>query len=86
MKQLDEVDIGMTHEELSVYGRLRKIFRWKVVKDIGFPGFQSKTIDPNRTYLKRFGLNRFSVVSGLKLLEIKKFGLVRFFGPNRTGS
>jgi NAD+ synthase (glutamine-hydrolysing) len=27
MKQLDEVDMGMTYEELSVYGRLRKIFR-----------------------------------------------------------
>jgi hypothetical protein len=26
-KQLDEVDMGMTYEELSVYGRLRKIFR-----------------------------------------------------------
>eukprot|EP00268_Persea_americana_P054762 TRINITY_DN6309_c0_g1_i1.p1 TRINITY_DN6309_c0_g1~~TRINITY_DN6309_c0_g1_i1.p1 ORF type:complete len:734 (+),score=147.33 TRINITY_DN6309_c0_g1_i1:183-2384(+) len=25
--QLDEVDMGMTYEELSVYGRLRKIFR-----------------------------------------------------------
>lgn len=25
-KQLDEVDMGMTYEELSVYGRLRKIF------------------------------------------------------------
>lgn len=27
MNQLDEVDMGMTYEELSVYGRLRKIFR-----------------------------------------------------------
>lgn len=27
VKQLDEVDMGMTYEELSVYGRLRKIFR-----------------------------------------------------------
>lgn len=27
MKQLDEVDMGMTYEELSVYGRMRKIFR-----------------------------------------------------------
>lgn len=27
MGQLDEVDMGMTYEELSVYGRLRKIFR-----------------------------------------------------------
>ncbi|KAE8694657.1 Glutamine-dependent NAD(+) synthetase [Hibiscus syriacus] len=27
MKQLDEVDMAMTYEELSVYGRLRKIFR-----------------------------------------------------------
>lgn len=27
MKQLDEVDMGMTYEELSVYGRLRKIYR-----------------------------------------------------------
>lgn len=27
IKQLDEVDMGMTYEELSVYGRLRKIFR-----------------------------------------------------------
>lgn len=27
LKQLDEVDMGMTYEELSVYGRLRKIFR-----------------------------------------------------------
>ncbi|GAY39350.1 hypothetical protein CUMW_043670 [Citrus unshiu] len=26
MKQLDEVDMGMTYEELSVYGRLRKVF------------------------------------------------------------
>ncbi|KAG8383558.1 hypothetical protein BUALT_Bualt04G0026100 [Buddleja alternifolia] len=26
-RQLDEVDLGMTYEELSVYGRLRKIFR-----------------------------------------------------------
>ncbi|XP_074264435.1 glutamine-dependent NAD(+) synthetase-like [Silene latifolia] len=25
--QLDEVDMGMTYEELSIYGRLRKIFR-----------------------------------------------------------
>ncbi|GAV68689.1 CN_hydrolase domain-containing protein/NAD_synthase domain-containing protein [Cephalotus follicularis] len=25
--QLDEVDMGMTYEELSVYGRLRKVFR-----------------------------------------------------------
>jgi NAD+ synthase (glutamine-hydrolysing) len=25
--QLDEVDMGMTYEELSVYGRMRKIFR-----------------------------------------------------------
>ncbi|MCI28499.1 glutamine-dependent NAD(+) synthetase-like, partial [Trifolium medium] len=24
---LDEVDMGMTYSELSVYGRLRKIFR-----------------------------------------------------------
>jgi hypothetical protein len=43
MKQLDEVDMRMTiSEELSVYGRLRKIFRWKAVEDIGIPGFQSK--------------------------------------------
>ena len=27
LQQLDEVDMGMTYEELSVYGRLRKIFR-----------------------------------------------------------
>ena len=27
VNQLDEVDMGMTYEELSVYGRLRKIFR-----------------------------------------------------------
>jgi len=27
VEQLDEVDMGMTYEELSVYGRLRKIFR-----------------------------------------------------------
>ncbi|KAE8710764.1 hypothetical protein F3Y22_tig00110319pilonHSYRG00290 [Hibiscus syriacus] len=27
MKQLDEVDMGMTYEELSIYGRLRKVFR-----------------------------------------------------------
>lgn len=27
MNQLDEVDMGMTYEELSIYGRLRKIFR-----------------------------------------------------------
>ncbi|GLU17697.1 hypothetical protein SLE2022_340530 [Rubroshorea leprosula] len=26
-RQVDEVDIGMTYEELSVYGRLRKMFR-----------------------------------------------------------
>ncbi|KAG2313877.1 hypothetical protein Bca52824_016999 [Brassica carinata] len=26
-KQLDEVDMGMTYEELSVYGRMRKIFQ-----------------------------------------------------------
>jgi len=45
MKQLDEVDMRMTiSEELSVYGRLRKIFRWKAVEDIGIPGFQSKKL------------------------------------------
>lgn len=27
VKQLDEVDMGMTYDELSVYGRMRKIFR-----------------------------------------------------------
>jgi len=48
MKQLDEVDMRMTiSEELSVYGRLRKIFRWKAVEDIGFPGFLKKA-NPNR--------------------------------------
>ena len=28
--QSDEVDMGMTYQELSVFGRLRKIQRWYV--------------------------------------------------------
>ncbi|KAJ6945141.1 hypothetical protein NC651_000241 [Populus alba x Populus x berolinensis] len=49
-KKLHEVDIRMIiSEELSVYGRLRKIFRWKAVKDVGFPGFQSKKNQPETT-------------------------------------
>ncbi|KAF8655132.1 hypothetical protein HU200_061269 [Digitaria exilis] len=50
--QLDEVDMGMTYEELSVYGRLRKIFRCGPVSM-----FQSYSPEDNRFDLRQFLYN-----------------------------
>ncbi|XP_026388721.1 glutamine-dependent NAD(+) synthetase-like isoform X2 [Papaver somniferum] len=50
--QLDEVDMGMTYEELSIYGRLRKIFRCGPVSM-----FQSYSPEDNRFDLRQFLYN-----------------------------
>ncbi|KAJ0775128.1 putative NAD(+) synthase (glutamine-hydrolyzing) [Helianthus annuus] len=63
--QLDEVDMGMTYEELSVYGRLRKIFRCGPVsmfKNLCF-GWGSKlspseVADKVKHFFKYYSINR----------------------------
>ncbi|KAK4486547.1 hypothetical protein RD792_009231 [Penstemon davidsonii] len=50
--QLDEVDMGMTYEELSVYGRMRKIFRCGPVSM-----FKSYSPEDNRFDLRQFLYN-----------------------------
>ncbi|EHA8589002.1 putative Glutamine-dependent NAD(+) synthetase [Cocos nucifera] len=50
--KLDEVDMGMTYEELSIYGRLRKIFRCGPVSM-----FQSYSPEDNRFDLRQFLYN-----------------------------
>jgi len=95
MKQLDEVDMRMTiSEELSVYGRLRKIFRWKAVDDIGIPGFQSKKTRGEKKTKKPSKLRKKTTKKTVPkkkpikpiIFFVKIFGLVRFrFTEPETG-
>ncbi|EOY25099.1 Carbon-nitrogen hydrolase family protein isoform 2 [Theobroma cacao] len=63
--QLDEVDMGMTYEELSVYGRLRKIFRCGPVsmfKNLcykwGASLTPSEVADKVKHFFKYYSINR----------------------------
>lgn len=63
--QLDEVDMGMTYEELSVYGRLRKIFRCGPVsmfKNLcykwGATLTPSEVADKVKHFFKYYSINR----------------------------
>ncbi|GAB2300250.1 hypothetical protein Dimus_034286 [Dionaea muscipula] len=63
--QLDEVDMGMTYEELSVYGRLRKIFRCGPVsmfKNLCFKWGSrltpSEIADKVKHFFKYYSINR----------------------------
>ncbi|CAI9093414.1 OLC1v1028913C1 [Oldenlandia corymbosa var. corymbosa] len=63
--QLDEVDMGMTYEELSVYGRLRKIFRCGPVsmfKNLCFKWgatlSPSEVADKVKHFFKYYSINR----------------------------
>ncbi|KAL6979416.1 NAD(+) synthase (glutamine-hydrolyzing) [Sarracenia purpurea var. burkii] len=63
--QLDEVDMGMTYEELSVYGRLRKIFRCGPVsmfKNLCYKWGSSLTpsevADKVKHFFKYYSINR----------------------------
>ncbi|XVF23167.1 hypothetical protein REPUB_Repub13aG0014000 [Reevesia pubescens] len=61
--QLDEVDMGMTYEELSVYGRLRKVFRCgpiSMFKNLCYKW--GATVSPTESYSpedNRFDLRQF---------------------------
>ncbi|KAI3720785.1 hypothetical protein L2E82_31779 [Cichorium intybus] len=63
--QLDEVDMGMTYEELSVYGRLRKIFRCGPVSMFKNPCFgwglklsPSEVAEKVKHFFKYYSINR----------------------------
>ncbi|CAM8939462.1 unnamed protein product [Rhodiola kirilowii] len=63
--QLDEVDMGMTYEELSVYGRMRKIFRCGPVsmfKNLCFKWGSkltpSEVADKVKHFFKYYSINR----------------------------
>ncbi|KAK3030637.1 hypothetical protein RJ639_035841 [Escallonia herrerae] len=63
--QLDEVDMGMTYEELSVYGRLRKVFRCGPVsmfKNLcykwGTKLTPSEVADKVKYFFKYYSINR----------------------------
>ncbi|KAF5938515.1 hypothetical protein HYC85_022774 [Camellia sinensis] len=63
--QLDEVDMGMTYEELSVYGRLRKIFRCGPVSMFqnlcykwGAKLTPSEVADKVKHFFKYYSINR----------------------------
>ncbi|KAF9591412.1 hypothetical protein IFM89_004110 [Coptis chinensis] len=63
--KLDEVDMGMTYEELSVYGRLRKIFRCGPVSMFqnlcykwGGKLTQSEIADKVKHFFKYYSINR----------------------------